>query len=1137
MGLCLLDARNGYPIHFRNLGANFIDFAFKNLFEDSFTAVEKLQTKELLWRAAFGNPSALLPDERPLIKEKMASSVALLACRLWLRPSGDAVHWNSFFEIDLMQILTTSSSSTSLELALLCAARLISIVRAGTTIGEETGSTAFNLPEVRRVQLHSGLEIVLPNFMTWLFQKFPAAAQQPQHQMAVLAASIECFMSVGTWLGGLPVDGLTQFVNSCFLLLNSIPVDSSLTTNILEAMNAFLSSRAFSPAELSLIERLFDAEILNLLSVLLQKFLSCQDPGDDSFEPSYQSAKALIEIIATLGSRFLGQRKTPVWPRSGIASYLSLLIQIGQVPSISIRLDLVTVWSSMIRSTALLEKAKNYFSSVLTSLLMQLMMNLAGSRTDDRRHPLNKLDFEEANDFKEFWYLYQSRNADLIKLLAATFPHDCLQLTYNALGSFVQSGGCLQNPKQWEALLQAQEVVIKGVSEAKDHSQLFLKHLQLLQIHAPLPQTATLQIKWIEVVRMLVSGMADLCPNADFERSVHLLFTLATTAEVDSQVQNTAATSLVRLADTNPTLFSPLLEGLLTACMPLLSGPTASSHRRLFSELVLILMVQPSVSVAKQAELFASVADPLVNLLQSAKNTLFSSQDPCRSLMTAIGCSEISPATKLSQESQACRADLNTLIATLQILFRRVGPIPCGPAVDACASVLDELVSFLMIMIQCTHRIYGQAAWTGWETQYALFKTEKASHQDANEATESSTLSSSSSAKQVVGWVRNCRQTCYQTLSLATTHFARFFFHLPGIIDRFMAQALSFLDCLELVDWTPLLKGLLLPTLTSGPAELAPQLNGGCLTGLLTVLAPELDLQCKLVREASNSTAQGAALSAEIKREQTANSVIFAFVNFLYDLLLTGFTDGFISLQKALDADNLLLLPKFDVSSSGKWFLNGASFELQCQTLKFVISATKYPRSAGHYARLISLTQFIVASILSRKDFSFDAKTAVLNECIDVFLGVFVEPGWTDYQSHLVLLLTELYKWSFLLAASEKFSNYQILDSDLKTFVNNCNKARFEFEERLFKVVPNRQSVSALRTSILLSDVPKTQRSSLRTLLIANFKAKFAAPQKSPRKEHSERDLANKLNEMKKRLVESAQPSNEDFNISDLFEN
>ncbi len=1136
MGLSLLDARSGYPIHLRNLGSNFIDFALKNSFEDSFSPVEKIQAKELLWNAAFGSHSALLPDERPLIKEKMASNVALLACRMWLRPDEDAIQWNSFFVVDLMHILTTSSSKTSLELGLLCVARLIGIVRAGTTASEESDGAAFNLPEGRRVQLHSGLEIVLPNFMTWLFQNFPAAAQQPRHQMAVLTASLECFQSVCTWLNGLPIEGLTHFSNSCFLLLNSIPIESGLTGSILEAMNSFLASRCFTPSELSLVESLFEPPFLNLISGLLQRFLYCQNPDDDVFDASFQSAKSLIGIICTCGTRFLGQRKTPVWPREGVSSYLSLLIQIGQVPSISIRLDLISVWSAMIRSAALIEKAKTNLATVLSPLLTQLMMNLAGSRTDDRRLAYNKLDFEDANDFKEFWALYQSRCGDLIRLLSSSFPRDCLQLSYNALGSFVQSGGCLQNPKQWEALLQAQESVIKGISDSKAHFQLVLNHLQLLQNHAPLPQTTPLLLKWIDVVRMLVSGLAELCPRSDFECTVHLLFSLSTANHVDHQVQNTAASSLVRLADTNPTLFSPLLEGLLTACMPLLSGTTSSSHRRLFSEIVLILMVQPSISIERQAVLFASVADPLVNLLQSAKNTLLSSQDPCRSLMTAIGCAEISPATKLSKESYACRADLNTLIATLQILFRRVGPIPYGPAVDACANVLDELVSFLMIMIQCTHRINGQAAWTGWEAQFTLFKAEISSQQqDSSEASESS---EASSAKQIVGWVRNCRQTCYQTLSLATTHFARFFFRLPGIADRFMSQPLSFLDCLNLGDWTSLLKGLLLPTLIACPEEFAPQLNGGCLTGLFAVLAPELQKHWQLVREAANSTAQGAALSAEVKREQTAHSITAVFVSFLNDLLLNGTStsEAVISLQKALEKDNLLLMPQFETSSSGKWFLTTASFDLQCQMLKFLICASKFPRSAGHYARLVSLAYFIVSSILTRKDFPFPAKSAVLNECIEVFLALFVDASWTDYQTNLVILLTELYKWSFSLAANEKFSDYGILDSDTKKFVSTCSKLKFECEEILLKAVPNRQSVLALRNSILLAEIVKSQRSSLRTVLVANFKSKIAAPVKSPQKENSERDLASKLHEMKKRLVEASQPPAEDLNLSDLFE-
>lgn len=1139
VGLALLDARNGYPVHLRNLGANFIEFSLKGPFDESFTAVEQLQTKELLWSAAFGSPSALLADERPLIMDKVATILALLACKLWLRPEDDTLNWNTFFDVDLMHILTQSSSSTSLELALLCIAQLISIVRAGTTAGDEaSGSSSFNLPEVRRVQLHSGLEIVLPNFMTWLFQNFCASTQQPQNQMKILAASIGCFHSVCTWLSSLPVDGLTGFVHSCFMLLNSIPVDTGLTSSILDALGLFFSSRSFSPAELALIESIFEAQFLNAIAGLLQRFLSCQDPDSEEFEPSYQAAKSLISIVCTVGTRFVGQRKTPVLPRSGITQFLELLIQLGQIPSISIRLDLIALWSSMFRSGALMEKTSSSFSGILSALLMQLLTNLAGNRTDERRNPYNKQDFEDASDFKEFWSAYQSRSTDLIRLLASVFSQECLQLSYNALGTFVQSGAYQQSSKHWESLLQAQEAVIKGVSNPKAHFEGCLNHLRLLQNHAPLPQTAPLLLKWIDVVRIIVSGLAELCPAADFERSVHLLFSLSTATGVEHHVQNTAATALVRLADTNSGLFSPLLEGLLSAIMPLLSGSTASSHRRLFSELVLILMAQPSISVERQAELFASVADPLVTLLQRAKNTLLSDQDPCRSLMVAIGCPEISATGALSKESQNCRADLSTLLATLQILFRRVGPISHGPAVEACANVLDELVSFLMLTIQCTHRINGPAAWVGWESQFALFKAEQALQQDPAEAAAESTQTSSA-AKQVLGWVRNCRQTCYQTLSLATTHFARFFFRLPGIVDRFMSQPLSFLDCLALADWSLLLKSLLLPTLNACPEELLPQLDGGCLAGLLAVLAPELERQWMLVRAAANSTAQGAALSAEIKREQTFNSVTAAFMNFLNELFLCGSvsSDIVVSLQKALDADYLLLAPPFELARGGKWFSAAAPFDLQCQVVKFLLTSAKFPRSAGHYTRVLSLSQFVIASILDHRDVSPAAKKDVFNECLDGFLGLFVDPFWSDYQNHLIILLTELYKWSFLLAAHEKYHSCQILDSDVKGFLSNCSKLKHEFEERLLRVVPNRQSVIGLRSAILLTDVPKSQRSALRTVLVANFKVKVNPPPKSPTKENSERDLANKLSEMKKRLVESAQPSHEDLNIADLFEN
>lgn len=1136
MGLSLLDCRSGFPLHLRNLGANFVEYSLKSTFETLFSPAEQLQAKELLWSAAFAYPSALMPDEKPLIKDKMASALALLACRLWLRPETDIVQWNGFFDVDLMGVLTDPSSDGSLvllrqELALLTVSRLIELVRAGTTNTSEESeqSSTFVLSEVRRVQLHSGLEIVLPGFFSWIFDNFPQAVKQAQTQTRVIEAAVACFHSACTWLHPMDINGISNFISSCFVLLNILPASEGLVLSILEALQLMFAQRAFTPSETVLIENMLSEQVLSQITVILQRFLSISDPDSDDFEANYQAAKLTVEIMCNLANRFVGHRKNPIVHPSGVSAYLNFLLQISHIPSLVVVMEIDDAWLSIIRSPAFMENHKKSVSTVLSSLLMQKMVHLAGVRSEHYQRPFNKIDFEDSSEFSHFWKLSHNRALDLIRTLASVFPNQCLQMTYNALGSFVQSGTIQQNPKQWEALLQAQEAVIKGVSRPDEATELLVNHLQLLQIHAPLPQTEALLNRWVDVVRQIVSGLGNSCPPPDFERSIQLLYSLATNSDAPLSVQNSAASALVRLADTNPTLFLPLLEGLLGAVSPHLSGNTASSQRKLFSELVLILMAQPSISLERQAELFASVADPLVNLLQNAKATLFSTSDPCRSLMLAVGCADLQNP-KSSPEAKKCRSDLNTLIATLQILFKRVGPLPHGPAKEACSNVLDELVSFLMLMIQCTHRMYGKAAWEGLEAQYQIFKNELGQTEVENSS------EGTSAARQVAGWTKNCRQTCYQTLSLATSHFSRQFFALPSIVDRFMSQALSYLDCLQLQDWSMLLKFLLLPTLTSCTEQhLMPQLAGGCLTGLLAVLVPQLNVYWEAVRAAVNSAAQGSALSAEIEREQIAISVTSTLFNFLSEVIFsTSKHDTTVSLAACLQTDELLPLLPFEYTAVGQWFINGATFELQHQLLSYILTSTSYPRSPGHYVKCLALVNYLVASILSRKDVPIEQRTLLLSQTITVGLSLLSEPSWNDFTTSTVALLTELYKWSFLSAAFVKYSAHQLFNDDAKTFLNQNTKLSFEFEERLLAVADNKQSVLGLRQSVLLAETLKSQRAAMRAILTTNFKTKIELSSKSHSKESAERDLASKLTEMKKRLVTS-KPIFDDLDLSDIF--
>ena len=196
LGTSLLDARNGHPLHLRNLGANFIEHSIKTAQLDS---NQQQILKNQFWSLVFCEIGAFdACNEKILLKEKVASCMAQLACKLWLRPEDDPYQWNDFFEGGILESVLKAQNISGAEhlrrqeFALLTISYLINFIRSNETI----------FSEERRLQLHSGLEIVLPPFTDWLFQNFPSAVSS-NVSWNVLTAALRCFSSFCVWMGNL----------------------------------------------------------------------------------------------------------------------------------------------------------------------------------------------------------------------------------------------------------------------------------------------------------------------------------------------------------------------------------------------------------------------------------------------------------------------------------------------------------------------------------------------------------------------------------------------------------------------------------------------------------------------------------------------------------------------------------------------------------------------------------------------------------------------------------------------------------------------------------------------------------------------------------------------------------------------
>ena len=180
LGTSLLDARNSHALHLRNLGVNFIEHSIKN---DQLDLLQLLNVKNQFWSLVFCEIGAFdAVNERVLLKEKVANCMAILACKLWVRPEDDPVQWNDFFEIGILEGVLKSQNISGnehlrrQEFALLTISQLINIVR---TSGSSDEIGLFRLSEDRRLQLHSALEISLPP----LLNGFSLISQLPWLQM------------------------------------------------------------------------------------------------------------------------------------------------------------------------------------------------------------------------------------------------------------------------------------------------------------------------------------------------------------------------------------------------------------------------------------------------------------------------------------------------------------------------------------------------------------------------------------------------------------------------------------------------------------------------------------------------------------------------------------------------------------------------------------------------------------------------------------------------------------------------------------------------------------------------------------------------------------------------------------------
>ncbi len=821
LGVSLLDARNGHSLYLRNLGVNFIENSIKAGQIDRF----QMQTlKNQFWTMVFcefGTFDAV--NEKVLIKEKVAGCMAILACKLWLRPEDDPSQWNDFFEQGILesvlksQLVCGNEHLRRQEFALLTISQLVNLVRSPANF-EDTTALQF-LTEERRLQLHSGLEIVLPPFTEWLYQNFPSAVAS-NVSSHVLNAAVSCFQSFCNWINNLNIGGLETFLQASINALFQYESDDVLTTNILDTLQTYFTIRPFQPAELKVLE-FYLVSLYPQICQLLQRYSNDQDEG------GYQKLKALIGCYLSIGNRYMC-RKYPLITKN-VNDLISLFIALGNIPSLSIYLDLLDFFTNILKCDKIPMKPH------LPQLFLLIAGRLGKGISEDRRSIYNAIDFEESSEFKQFRNLARARSGDLLKALTAKFSDQILEFSYNALGTFIQGNRTsgTWNSYQWEGLLLIEEYITRGLevnSATTDKNSIYLLHLQLLMIHSPISSDTSVLERWIACVKNFTALQGTTCPADDFRRSVEGLFNLAISTDKPDSIRSLAAISLLKLADANSSLFLPLLEPLLAAVSPLLNGPTGSWERRLFSELILIFLSQPSISPDKQMILFSAVADPLVDLLKNAKNVLLSvpGADPVLSLMKHVGFDELN-CTKLSSHCRKFTSDLNLLLSTLQLLFKRIGPLvqsqPQSPVVQTCLQVLDELVGFLMLMIQCVHKMGTKGIWMIYfnnsEREYNHFYPKMQEFleigiQDDNNTNSNDNVGSSTSPLvHIAGWTRHYRQTCYLVLGSTATCFKEHFFALPHFAERFMNQPLSSLESLNLSDWSLLIKLLLKPVLSA----------------------------------------------------------------------------------------------------------------------------------------------------------------------------------------------------------------------------------------------------------------------------------------------------------------------------------
>ena len=1151
LGTSLLDARNSHALHLRNLGVNFIEHSIKN---DQLDLLQLLNVKNQFWSLVFCEIGAFdAVNERVLLKEKVANCMAILACKLWVRPEDDPVQWNDFFEIGILEGVLKSQNISGnehlrrQEFALLTISQLINIVR---TSGSSDEIGLFRLSEDRRLQLHSALEISLPPFTEWLFINFPIAVAS-NVSLSVLNSAVNCFKSFCTWMGNLNSEGLERFLESSVLILFKSD-DDELSINVLDTLQLFFSSKQFLPSEQKVLE-FYLISLYPQICQLLSKFSQ-----STSSEESYQKLKLLIQCYLSIGNRYICHKKNPLIVKN-ISEIISLFISIGQLPSLSIYLDLLDFLSNLIRNLP----SNLNFKDHLPQLFMLIATKMGQSMKSAYKSSIyNEIDFEEIEEFKEFQGISRVRSGDLIKNLTLKFPDQLLEFSYNSLGTFIQ-GGSFDN-SQWEGLLLMEDYISRAFDQIENdgkYNQKYLLHLQLLMIHSPLPRDLNVLERWITCVKCLTASLGSHCPADDFRRSVENLFNLAICPDRPDYLRSHAALAILKLADSNVELFSPLFEPLLTAISPLLASNStgASWERRLFSELILIFMSQPSLPANQQMILFSTVADPLVELLKNAKTILLSGPDPVLSLMKHLGFDGLKNNSS-EASSRKFSSDLNLLLSTLQILFKRVAPLvqsqPQSPVVQTCLQVLDELVGYLMLMIQCLHRIGTRQTWISYFGSDLEFNTfypkmqeylEMGDDSDGQSNTNGNTLlntcnaNTSSPLVHIAGWTRHYRQTSYLVLGLAATSFCSHFYALPNLSERFMSQPLSSLESLNLADWNVLIKLLLKPVLSSAPRELIPVLVGASLNGLLVMLGGRLDQEWSLVFAANSSTksATGAALSQEMSRESKCNNLSNGFIAFLCDLLNVPSIDNLkcINLLYALEKDNLLPRLESGASLSASWFFSEAPVDLIFSLGDFLGKAmNNWPRSVGVFSRLINLQMYLISGLMGRPD--LPNRALFLSKSVNYALSCWTLPSWVDHQTILLALLTEQFKWSFLNFASENYFGPMLFDPDSNKFLKSFKAPVYsQFEnELILKFKVSSAELQQLRHSLLGNENLKTQRSALRTFFTKHSKSGVAF---IIHEDLKQKELSNRLVEMKKRIgrkgSEFEETENFDSLLSDLF--